>query len=64
MSKVVPVYDWLQDGHSIGLGTKVELDHWTAAGVMKGVTLGAVLDYEPASEDEKRKAVWAKEARS
>jgi hypothetical protein len=58
------VYEWFQDGQSVGLGTKVELDHWTAEGVMENVTLGEVLCYEDPSEDEKRKIAWAKQAAS
>ena len=60
MTGTVPVYDWQQDGQSIGCGTRAELNHWTAEGVMSGVTLGAILTHEPASEDARRAAAWSR----
>lgn len=60
---MTPVYKFLNtNGRSIGCGTKVELDYWTAEGVMVGVTLGAVIAHEPAEMDERRKVAWAKVA--
>lgn len=62
----VPVYEWLSaDGFPMGCGTQVEFDHWAAEGVnAPGEKLGKILCYEPASMDERRKAAWAREARS
>lgn len=50
------------DNRIIGCGTQAELDHWTAEGVMAGVRTGRQIGAEPASEDERRKAAWAREA--
>lgn len=55
----VPVYEFqLADGTPVGCGTQVELDYWTAEGVMDGYQLGPVLGHEPASEDDKRRKLW------
>jgi hypothetical protein len=56
----VPVYEWLdEDGRPSGCGTAVEMEYWKAEGVFReGEKLGKVLCYEPASEDERRKAAW------
>lgn len=58
---MVNVYEWLYaDGTPFGLGTQVEFDYWTAEGVNpEGARLGKVLTQEPASEDDRRKALWA-----
>lgn len=58
----VPVYAWLMGEEEIGCGTQVEFDHWSAEGTLIGVTRGPVLCYEPASEDARRMAAWAKVA--
>ncbi len=57
--QTVPVYEWQLDGRGVGLGTKVEFDYWASEGVLAdGTTLGDVLGYEPAANDETRKAQW------
>jgi hypothetical protein len=43
-------------GVPMGCGTKIEFDKWSDAGDQ----LGDIIAYEPASEDERRKAAWAK----
>lgn len=54
---MVPVYEWLlADGTPTGCGTEVEFNHWKG----EGDRLGAVLTFEPASEDARRVAAWAK----
>lgn len=59
--ETIPVYKFhLADGTEVGCGTKVEFDYWTEQGVFEGYVLGEVLCHEPASEDERRKAAWAK----
>ena len=55
--RMVEVYEWIADGSVIGCGTKVEFDHWQDA--MPGATLGKVIAYEPAAEDERRQIAWA-----
>lgn len=61
---MVNVYEWLlADGTEIGLGTEVELRHWQSESIIAAdVKLGKVLCQEPASEDEKRKLAWSREA--
>lgn len=58
----VPVYEFLTaSGTLVGCGTQVELDYWSANdGPMAGFRVGKIISYEPASEDERRKAAWAK----
>lgn len=57
----VPVYTWLlADGQKCGFGTDLEFRHWNSEGVNPdGLTLGAIIGYEPASEDSRRAAAWA-----
>ena len=55
----IPIYEFLEDGNVVvGCGSQLEHDYWTAEGVFVGQTLGKVLGYEPASEDDKRKMAW------
>lgn len=62
MTTTNPVHEFLDaDGETVGCGTKLEFDHWTAEGVMVDCSLGAVISHEPAEMDEQRKASWAKE---
>jgi len=62
MSITNPVHEFLDaDGETVGCGTKLELDHWTAEGVMVDCSLGAVVTHEPAEMDEQRKVEWALE---
>lgn len=57
---MVPVYEWFDGDVEIGLGTELEFNHWRAEGVLgETARLGDVLGQEPASEDEKRMALWA-----
>jgi hypothetical protein len=57
----VPVHEWVLDGRVTGCGTELELQHWKDEGVFNpAMTLGSILCYEPASEDARRKAAWAK----
>jgi len=61
MTDMTPVHDFLDaSGVAVGCGTKLELDYWTAEGVLVGVSLGRIITHEPAAMDEKRKAAWAK----
>ena len=61
----VPVHEWIYaDGHVAGVGTAAELQHWVAEGVFADgeLSLGNVVCHEPASEDARRRVVWAKAA--
>lgn len=61
--QTVPVYEFLNaDGTVTGCGTAREMQFWKAEGVFaEGDKLGAILCQEPASEDERREAAWAKQ---
>lgn len=63
MSALVAVHAWRDpSSHWIGQGTRLEFDHWRAEGVIgDDVQLAELLGHEPASEDERRKAAWARE---
>lgn len=53
----VPIYEFLTAGGApMGCGTQVEFDKWSD----EGDRIGKIIAYEPASEDERRKAAWAK----
>lgn len=58
--QIVPVYEWVfSDGKPFGCGTKCELAYWQREGIVDpDARLGMVLGHEPASEDERRKAMW------
>lgn len=64
MSGLVPVHTWrfASDRAWYGQGTRLEFDHWRAEGVIgDDVEFAELLCHEPASEDERRKAAWARE---
>jgi len=56
----VAVYEWLfEDGSSFGCGTKVEFCYWQQEGIVDpSARLGKVICSEPATEDDRRKAMW------
>lgn len=58
---MVEVYEFLAaDGTGIGCGTALELAHWQKEGVLQPTDkLGAIIGYEKAAADERRKLAWA-----
>jgi hypothetical protein len=56
----VEVHEWLfADGTSLGCGTPCELAYWQQEGIVDPeARLGRVIGLEPASEDDRRKALW------
>lgn len=57
----VAVHEWkYADGVVAGCGTVAEHAHWTAEGTLDGVMLGGIIGFEPASEDARRAAAWAR----
>jgi hypothetical protein len=61
ISTTVEVFDFMLHGRGIGCGTKFEFEYLKAEGILPEETaLGEVIGCEPASEDERRKAAWAK----
>jgi len=57
----VPVYTWrFDDGAWYGQGTQAEFDHWRSQGIIPDdVKTAELLGYELASDDDRRKKVWA-----
>lgn len=60
MAATINVYDFIfADGTSFGCGTACELAFWQREGIIDpDARLGRVIGHEPASEDERRKALW------
>lgn len=57
--ELVDVAEWRADGVWIGIGTRVEFDHWKDEGVVPDeATFGPVVGREPASNDADRKSLW------
>lgn len=54
------VYEWqFADGEVFGCGTELELRYWQQEGIVDpDAVLGRVVSTEPASQDERRKAMW------